>query len=411
MFVLIAAQVTLAQAIAVAAARSPALRIATDVYRLTGANVKIVATPYQPNVAGTLSAVAGSSDRTAVSPEEDVAGVGVTQLVFDGGHVLAQIRAAQAEQRAGSGTLARSAQQIAFGVAQTYYSALEAEAAVRLALRIVDQDRAQENLIRAQIDAGIASRVDLATAQIPTAQALVQVARARGQNVASLAAFHNAMGLHADADVEPADDPTSQTSASLISNEPSSYDVAVAHAMTERPDYRSAQQSLTAAQQTLRAAQRLASPQVSLIANTGVAAFPGSGLGTLANNYVGATVALPLYDQGIRNAQSDSAAIAVDQQDASVSQTELGIESDVRQALGTLDGARDALAQAESELRTAQEVLVDTQVQYRAGITNLALLLNAQSGLTQAQTDRLDAVFALRQAEESYLFALGDLRI
>jgi outer membrane protein TolC len=67
--------------------------------------------------------------------------------------------------------------------------------------------------------------------------------------------------------------------------------------------------------------------------------------------------------------------------------------------------------QTESELRTAQEVLVDTQVQYRAGITNLALLLNAQSGLTQAETDRLTAVYALRQAEESYLFALGDLRL
>ncbi len=215
----------------------------------------------------------------------------------------------------------------------------------------------------------------------------MQVARARGQDVASLAAFHNAMGLHADADVEPVDDPTSETSGSLISNEPSSYGMAVARAMTERPDYRSAEQSLTAAQQTLRAAQKLASPQVSLIANTGSPRFPEAVSERSLNNYVGATVALPLYDQGIRNAQSESAAIAVDQQDATVSQTELGIESDVRQALGTLDGARDALAQAESELRTAQEVLVDTQVQYRAGITNLALLLNAQSGLN-AGADR-----------------------
>ncbi len=56
-------------------------------------------------------------------------------------------------------------------------------------------------------------------------------------------------------------------------------------------------------------------------------------------------------------------------------------------------------------------MLVDTQIQYRAGITNLALLLNAQSGLTQAQTDRLDAVYALRQAEQAYLFALGDLTL
>lgn len=411
MFLLIAAQVTLAQAIAVAAAHSPALQIATDTYRLTGTNVQLSATPYRPNVAGTVSAIVGSNNPTAEAPTENMAGVGISQLVFDGGHVMAQIRAAQAGQAAGSGTLARSAQQIAFTVAQTYYNALEARAAERLALRIVDQDRAQENLIRAQMEAGVASRVDLATAQIPTSQALVQVARARGQSVVALAAFDNAMGLHADAGVEPVDDATGETGGSLIPAAPATYDAAVAYAMTSRPDYASARQTLAAARQTLRAAHTLSSPQVSLVANTGVAAFPGSGTGTVPNNYVGARVALPFYDQGVRNAQSASAAIEVDLQDAALIQTGLAVESDVRQAFGSLGGARNALVQAEAELRTAQEVLTDTQAQYRAGITNLALLLNAQSGLTQAQTDRLNAVFALRQAEQSYLYALGDLRI
>jgi outer membrane protein TolC len=410
-FFLFAAQVTLAQAIAVAAARSPALRIATDTYRQTGAAVALSRTPYQPNVTATLSAVAGSSAPTAQSPSEDLAGAGLSPLVFDGGHVLAQIRAAEATESAGSGTLARSAQQIAFNVAQTYYDALETRATVKLALRIVAQDRAQEDLIRAQIDAGVASRIDLATAQIPTAQALVQVARARGQDVAALAAFDNALGLHANANVEPASDPAGEANASEIPGEPTNYDAAVAHAMSVRPDYQSAQRAVVAANQTLRAAKTLDAPQVSLVANAGVASFPGSGLGTLPNNFAGATMTLPVYDRGVRNAQSESASIGVDLQEATLSQTGLGIESDVRQAFGILTGARDALVQTESELRTAQEVLVDTQVQYRAGITNLALLLNAQSGLTQAETDRLTAVYALRQAEESYLFALGDLRL
>ncbi|HEX4014506.1 MAG TPA: TolC family protein [Candidatus Cybelea sp.] len=406
-----AAEVTLAQAIAVAAARSPALRIATDTYSQTGAAVDLSKTPFAPSVSGALSAVAGSSAPASQSPSADLAGVGVSQLVFDGGHVLAQIRSAQATQSAGAGVLERAAQQIAFNVAQSYYNALETRAAVRLAVRIVAQDRAQEDLIRAQIEAGVASRVDLATAQIPTAQALVTAARARGADVAALAAFANAMGLHANAGVEPSADPQSETSASQIPNEPATYDAAVAHAMRVRPDYRSAQRAVVAAGQTLRAAKTLDAPQVSLIANAGVASFPGSGLGSLANNFAGATVTLPFYDRGVRNAQSESAAIGVDLQEATLVQTGLGIESDVRQAFGTLTGARDALVQAELELRTAQEVLVDTQVQYRAGITNLALLLNAQAGLTQAETDRLTAVYALRQAEEAYLFALGDLHL
>jgi outer membrane protein len=401
--------VTLAQAIAVAAARSPALQIAADTYRLTRANVDLSKTPYQPNVVGTLTAIHGSSNPAAQAPSENLAGIGVTQLVYDGGHVLAQIRAAQASAAAGAGTLARSAQQLAFTVGQTYYNALEARAAVQLALRIVAQDRAQEDLIRAQIDAGVASHVDLATAQIPTAQALVQVARAQGQQIAALAAFDNAMGMHANAGIEPIEDASGEAGRSLIPDEPSDYDAALARAQARRPDYQSAQHAVVAAGDALRAARTLSAPQVSLVANAGVATFPGSQLGTPADNFVGASMTLPIYDQGIKNAQTESAAIQVDLESATLLQTELGIELDVRQAFGILGGAREAVTQADAELKTAQEVLTDTQVQYRAGITNLALLLNAQSGLTQAETDRLNAVFALRQAEQSYLYALGDV--
>ncbi|MGB8965393.1 MAG: TolC family protein [Candidatus Cybelea sp.] len=401
--------VTLAQAIAIAAARSPALQIAGDTYRLTRANVDLSKTPYQPNVVGTLTAIHGSSNPAAQAPSENLAGIGVTQLVYDGGHVLAQIRAAQASAAAGAGTLARSAQQLAFTVGQTYYNALEARAAVQLALRIVAQDRAQEDLIRAQIDAGVASHVDLATAQIPTAQALVQVARAQGQEIAALAAFDNAMGMHANGGIEPIEDASGEAGRSLIPDEPADYDAALARARSQRPDYQSAQHAVVAAGDALRAARTLSAPQVSLVANAGVATFPGSQLGTPANNFVGASMTLPVYDQGVKNAQTESAAIQVDLESATLLQTELGVELDVRQAFGILGGAREAVTQADAELKTAQEVLTDTQVQYRAGITNLALLLNAQSGLTLAETDRLNAVFALRQAEQSYLYALGDV--
>jgi outer membrane protein len=404
-------QVTLPQAVSIAAARSPTLEIARETYRLTHANVDLSRTPFQPDVRGSAAAIHGSNNAASITPNENLAGIGLRQLIFDGGHVLAQIRAAQATEAAGAGTFARSAQQLAFNVAQTYYGALEAHAAVDLALRIVAQDRSQEDLIRAQIGAGTASHVDLATAQIPTTQALVQLARAQGQLVASFAAFDNAMGLHADAGVEPVDDPTLDTADSLIPKEPQDYGMAVSRALAQRPDYQSAQHAVVAAADTLRAARTLSAPQVSAVANAGVAAFPGSAPGTTANNFVGASLDLPIYDQGTTRAQTELARTQLSLETATLAQTELGVELDVRQAFGTLAGARGAFAQAQTELKTAQEVLVDTQVQYRAGITGLALLLNAQSGLTQAENDRLSAVYALRQAEQSYVFALGDVSL
>ncbi|MDQ6941088.1 MAG: TolC family protein, partial [Candidatus Eremiobacteraeota bacterium] len=77
--------------------------------------------------------------------------------------------------------------------------------------------------------------------------------------------------------------------------------------------------------------------------------------------------------------------------------------------LATLISARTALTEAQAELSGAQTVLAGTQEQYRAGVTTLPLLLNAQAGLTLAENERLSAIYALRRAEQSYLFALGDI--
>jgi hypothetical protein len=40
-------------------------------------------------------------------------------------------------------------------------------------------------------------------------------------------------------------------------------------------------------------------------------------------------------------------------------------------------------------------------------VTTLPLLLNAEVGLTQALVDQVTAVYTLRQAEASFLFAEG----
>ena len=48
-----------------------------------------------------------------------------------------------------------------------------------------------------------------------------------------------------------------------------------------------------------------------------------------------------------------------------------------------------------------------TQAQYRAGVTTLPLLLNAETQLTQALTDQVTVIYTLRQAEQTYLYDVG----
>jgi outer membrane protein len=399
--------VTLAQAVAIAAAKSPVLQAARDDYQLAQLSVDLARTPLAPDITANATVL---RQQTAFGGTSTNSLTGqLQQLFFDGGRVLAQVRAAQFSQVAAAGTYQRAAQQLTFNVAQAYYNALAARAGVQLAQQILKQGQTQEALIRAQVQAGTTSRLDLVTARLPIAQALVQLARAQGQSTAAAAQFDNVLGLRADASAQPVDDPNAANAGSTLSGETLDVSIAIARALLRRPDYISGERSVDAARESVRAARLGRSPQISGTASLGTASVFANGTGLSGSGSIGATLTVPVFDQGITRVQTAQAVVGLDRAQAVLRQTELGVELDVRQALATLVSARTALTEAQSELSVAQTALSGTQEQYRAGFSTLSLLLLAQSNLTQAENDRLSAAYALRQAEQAYLFALGDI--
>ncbi|MDP9111319.1 MAG: TolC family protein, partial [Candidatus Eremiobacteraeota bacterium] len=417
-------EVTLSQAIAIAAAKSPVLQAARDDYQIAKAPVDLAKSAIYPNVSGaaTLShSVGGGRSSSGSSGSGGTSGgsfgdsftskglnLSVRQLIFDGGKVLAQIHQARANLVAAADTYDRNVQTLAFNVSQQYYTALQAERATALAARVVQQNQVQENLVRAQIRAGTVPRSDLATAELPTAQARVALVRAQGQELSALATFANTLGLDADAGVRPANDARSDAATMLLSNPPLSYSVAVARALALRPDFLASQHLVDAAQANVRVAKLGRAPNLSGNFGTGYNSTLPNGSGMKASSTVGATLNIPIFDQGIAAAQTEQAQALLDKAYATVTSTRLGVELAVRQGLVNLVSANAAVTQADVELAKARQVLQATQAQYRAGVTTLPLLLNAQVGLTQAETDRLNAVYALRQAEQSYVFAIGE---
>ena len=417
------AEVTLPQAIAIAAAKSPVLQSARDDYQIAKAPVDLAKSAVYPNVSGvaTLSrSTGGRSGSTSGAGNTGSGGtfgssstskglnLAVRQLIFDGGKVLAQIHQARANLVAASDTYDRSAQTLAFNVAQQYYSALQAGRATTLAAQVVQQNQVQENLVRAQIRAGTVPRSDLATAELPTAQARVALVRAQGQELSALATFAATLGLDANADVRPSNSASSDATAMLLANPPLSYNNAVQRALLLRPDYLASQHLVDAAQANVRVAKLGRFPNLTGNVGTGYNSTLPDGSGMKASSSVGATLNIPIFDQGITAAQTEQAEAQLDKARAGVQSTKLGVELAVRQGLVNLVSAQAAVTQADVELAKARQVLQATQAQYRAGVTTLPLLLNAQVGLTQAETDRLNAVYGLRQAEQSYLFAIGE---
>ncbi len=428
--------ITLQQSILIAYARSPVLASARADVAIATAPVGLAQSALLPAVSGVVTTSraykqpsGGANSVTFTNPVTGATttvqtqsqspyttsnglSIALQQLIFDGGRVAAQIRSARATQSASIATYQRQLQTVAFNVATAYYNTLAAERQTQVALTTVQLDLVQEALVSAQIRAGTEARTDLSTAQLPTAQARVAVVKAQANQYVQLATFANTLGIDAASNVQPKDDiPALSATSGTVTVAPSfttpNYQQALIRATAFRPDLTAQQFAVVSSQESLRAARLGTFPSLTGSAGYGPASTDASGGSFRNSGSIGLKLSIPIYDQGITRAQTEQAQGQLDKANAQYVITLEGIQLNIQQSLVNLVAAYAALDQTNAELTKAQDVLRATQAQYRAGVTTLPLLLNAQVGITQALTDEVTAVYTVRQAEQTLLFAEG----
>jgi outer membrane protein len=178
-------------------------------------------------------------------------------------------------------------------------------------------------------------------------------------------------------------------------------------AMTMRPDLLAAQATLNSAQESVRAARLQRFPTIVGTADDGPVSISQSG-GTYANSRsVGVSLSVPIFDGGVIRAQTESALAQAASAEANYDAAALAVSQTVEQAVLGLSTAQSGLAAATVELSQAHTVIDVTNAQYKAGVTTLPLLLNAQVGLTKAETDYVVAVYTYKTAQQALRFAEG----
>jgi len=331
----------------------------------------------------------------------------VTQLIYDGGRTAAAINAAKRSETAYADTYRRDLQVVANNVAQAYYAYLAARRTTQVDLELVRENQVQVDLVSAQVRAGTTARADIATVELPLAQARLAVVRSQGNELTTEATFENAMGLDANIDVQPVDDAPIFTSNAISLVPIPTYSEAVRRAIALRPDYDSSIQTIRQSEYSLRAASLGRYPTLSASASAADASTDAYA-GTFRNTQtVGLALSVPVYDQGITAANVASSRATLSIARAQLSSALLNLQLGVKQSLAGLVSARASLVQTQQEYTTAVTNVRATQAQYRAGVTTLPLLLNAQVQLTQALTDQVTAVYALRESEQAYLYQIG----
>jgi outer membrane protein TolC len=425
--------VNLQQAIAIGFARSPLLAVARGDVAVEAAAVRLERAGLLPSLSasaaldyvhdqeggfsttgttgtttGVGTTVGGSGVTTGPYNSTDASfGLSLSQLIYDGGRIAASVKAAKSTEASTVDTYERELQTVAYNVANSYYAYLGAQRLTQVDLEIVREDVVQENLIRAQVRAGTAAQADIATAQLPTAQARLAVVRAQGAEYSAEAAFVNSMGLEANTHVQPIDDAPVFTTTQVSGIPIPPYDTALQRAISLRPDYDAQVQVVQSDRYALKSAELGLFPTLSASGSASDAS-EAQNLADFRNSQeIGLALSVPLYDQGVTAANTASARANLDIANYNLTNTALGVQLNVKQSLTNLVAAHAALEETQQEYATAVVNVQSTQAQYRAGVTTLPLLLNAQVQLTQALTDQVSAVYTLRENEQAYLYAIG----
>lgn len=397
---------TLADAQKIALAKSPALEAARGAVDLAQSSIEIVTSGALPNLSGQASTdnAKGAFRSGTTAPTgaitTNTATVNLKQLIFDGGRVGAQIQSARYSTSAAHLQLQRQVQTVLFNVSQSYYQALQARHQLVAAQDSLRLAQTQLRLVEAQFRAGVAARADVLTAQLPVAQAQLAVAQAANGERQQLASLLNVMGVPSGVAATLQDD--TNASGSI----PSAADV-LAIASNSRPDLLAARDSRRSAEAAVRAARSQRFPNISATASEGVSSTNASGSG-YGNTYsVGVGLSVPIFDAGLINGQTKSAQAQLEIAQANERTAELAVSLTVQQAFLGLQTAQAGLTSAVAELSQARTVLSVTNAQYRAGVTTLPLLLNAQVGLTKAETDYAVALYTFKIAQQQLLLAEG----
>jgi NodT family efflux transporter outer membrane factor (OMF) lipoprotein len=286
-------------------------------------------------------------------------------------------------------------------VANAYLQLLADEELLALAQRTVQTREESDKLTQLRFENGVASRLELQQSRslVETARTtLAQAQRQRAQDINLLTLLVGQTLPEAPAGATLASTVLPDLPAGLPSD-----------LLAARPDIRSAEQQLIAANANIGAARANFFPRITLTGSAGSASTELSGLfesGSFGWTFAPQAI-LPIFDYGRNRAVLGSARA---QRDIAVAQYERSIQTAFREVADALAGqatfseqlrAQRAVAEAEADRFSLSDL------RYRNGAASYLDLLDAQRSLFQAQQQAIQANLQRLQNQVTLYRVLG----
>lgn len=400
---------TLDRALEIAFKNSPDIRVALDQVERSRGVVSETRSAFNPtfNLQGTtvfqgptasVPAGDGTSIPTVISPVSSAA-LNVL-LPLDISHRIGYAsEISQFQFQIQYLSMVSASEKLILNVKGAYYDLLRACGQLSVAQAAVEDSKVRLDNTKARHDAGTAPLFDVTTAEVDLANLNQQLIAAQNRVYIAQAALNRVLGVDIN-------NPT-QVENSEISVTASTVDIpgAVDEAYTRRPEVKAAQMAFTLAKTNVNL------QKTGLLPSLGISGGPKynfnpSGYTTDRFSWQACLqLTIPLSDGGVTRAKVREAKADVQNSSDTLDQVKLNVAQEIRTASLNLQEAALRTQTTAKAVALAEEALGLANVRYEAGIALLVEVTNAQSQLTQARFNHINAQFDYAVAQAQLLRA------
>ncbi len=299
--------------------------------------------------------------------------------------------------------LRRTRNDLILQVIEAYQGVARAEEFVRVAEEALRNAEERLRLIRAQVDAGVASQFDLLRAETQVAQNRQALLNARNNVQLAQARLNSVLGRDLNTPVQVTL-PTEQ-----LPEMEGTLESLTAQAYAQRPEISAAEQSIRLAVLNIQNARRGSLPTLMLSGqwdfNLNTTTFnPRRETFTAV-----AVLSVPIWDGGITQARVAQARNDLEIAQLRLQQTKELVALEVRSAYLSLLDARARLEVARKGLEQATEALRLARVRFEAGVSPQLEISDAEVAFTQARTNLVNAQYDYLSAFATLLRAVGTI--
>ncbi len=347
--------------------------------------------------------------------------VGVTaQLPIDiSGNIRTATQQAKLQEQAYRLDVDRTRNQIVSEVKGAFFDVLRAQALVRVAKEDLKdtQDRLKD--AQSKFDARVVTKFDVLRGQTDVAAAQQNVIVAKNRFQTNLGVLNLVIGIQVTTPLAVTDEgaviqPGPKANApQSMGNLGAEFDEDLKEALSQRPEIKEAATSIEAAKKGVTLARRSELPGLNLSWSYLYAPNAG-GTTPLVHTWAAqALFSVPIFDGGLARARRREALCTLEGAQTVQRQAIDQVTLEVEQAYLSVEEARERIEVASASLTEAREAFKLAQVRYlagvsaRAGISPLLELSDAQTALTLAESNQVNALYDFNSANARLDRAMG----